>query len=380
MQKPKNPFIVSGMINPDYFCDRQEEARKLIAEVTNGNNLLIISPRRMGKTGLINYCLQKPEIAESYNCFFFDILQTSDLREFTFLLGKEIFSRLASHGEKRIRGFVAALRSLTGKFGFDVVTGSPTFNVQLGDLTHPELTLQEIFAYLEGSATPSIVAIDEFQQVSSYPEKNVEAILRTHIQHSSNCSFIFAGSERHILQQMFTDSARPFYNSASVIELKRIDKDIYLDFIDRLFRERNKSIEREASGLLYDRIDGNTFYVQKCCNMAFSMTSIGETCDEQMIEDVIREQMASYDTIYRERLSAFGVTHKQLLLAIATEKEATRITSSEFIRRHTLASASAVQSATRRLMDADLITRLGNIYTITDPLFRLWLLATYTNK
>lgn len=379
MQTPKNPFIVSGMIHPDYFCDRQEEARRLISEVTNGNNLLIISPRRMGKTGLINYCLQKPEIAESYNCFFLDILQTSDLREFTFLLGKEIFTRLASRGEKRIRGFIAALKSLTGKFGFDVITGSPTFNVQLGDILHPELTLEEIFAYLEKSTIPSIVAIDEFQQVASYPEKNVEAILRTHIQHSSNCSFIFAGSERHILQQMFTDSARPFYNSASVIELKRIEKDIYLDFIERLFAERNKKIEREASGLLYDRIDGNTFYVQKCCNLAFAMTAIGETCNVEMIEEVIREQLASYDTIYRERLSSFGVTHKQLLLAIAIEKEATRTTSSQFMRRHALPSASVVQSSTRRLIDADLITRLGNTYTISDPLFRLWLLATYTN-
>ena len=90
MTKEINPFIVTGKIEPEYFCDRVKESERLVKSLTNGNNLVIISPRRMGKTGLIRFCYEKPEIKEEYYTFFIDILHTSSLREFTYLLGKEI--------------------------------------------------------------------------------------------------------------------------------------------------------------------------------------------------------------------------------------------------------------------------------------------------
>ena len=85
MAKVVNPFIVTGKIEPEYFCDRVTESARLIKSVTNGNNLVIISPRRMGKTGLIQFCYDKSEIADEYYTFFIDILHTSSLREFTYL-------------------------------------------------------------------------------------------------------------------------------------------------------------------------------------------------------------------------------------------------------------------------------------------------------
>lgn len=151
MMQPVNPFIVSGRVMPEYFCDRQEESRRLIHTVTNGNNLVLISPRRMGKTGLIQYCFNKPEIASDYHTFFIDILQTSSLKEFTYLLGREIFNTLLPLNRKLLHNFIAALKSLTGKLGFDSLSGTPTFNIQLGDIAAPEYTLDEIFGYLASS-------------------------------------------------------------------------------------------------------------------------------------------------------------------------------------------------------------------------------------
>ena len=94
MAKEINPFIVTGKIEPQYFCDRVQESARLVKSITNGNNMVIISPRRMGKTGLIQYCYEKPEIKNNYYTFFIDILHTSSLREFTYILGKEIFETL----------------------------------------------------------------------------------------------------------------------------------------------------------------------------------------------------------------------------------------------------------------------------------------------
>ena len=118
--------------------------------------------------------------------------------------------------------FIQTIKSISGKFGFDPITGMPTFNVELGDIDRPEYTLDEIFQYLGHADKPCIVAIDEFQQIAKYPEKNIEAQLRTHIQKLRNCNFIFAGSERHMMQEMFTSAVRPFYHSADMLELKAI--------------------------------------------------------------------------------------------------------------------------------------------------------------
>ena len=145
MAKIINPFIVTGKIAPEYFCDRVSESARLVKSVTNGNNLVVISPRRMGKTGLIQFCYDKPEIGKEYYTFFIDILHTSSLREFTYLLGREIYETLLPRSRKMATLFIQTIKSISGKFGFDPISNLPTFNVELGDIERPEYTLDEIF-------------------------------------------------------------------------------------------------------------------------------------------------------------------------------------------------------------------------------------------
>lgn len=376
---PVNPFFVSGKIPQQYFCDREEESARLIREITNGNNLVLVSPRRMGKTGLIQYCYDRPEISKKFETFYLDILQTSSLKEFTYLLGREIFSRLASYSDRALRQFVAMLRSIAGGFGFDAISGMPTFNLQMGEISDPLLTLEEIFGYLKNSKRPTIIAIDEFQQISTYKEKNVEAILRSYIQMLPSTNFIFAGSERHMLQQMFSDVARPFYGSASFLELHAIDKEVYVDFAMRLFSERGKVIGSEEVNLVYDVFSGNTFYMQKSLNIAFSMTHEGDVSDHEVVNSAIDEMLSSYDTIYREMLSSLNEPQKQLLLAVAQEKKCEGITSATFIKKYALKSASSVQAAASRLTTSGMLSRTATTYYLQDPLLRLWLIRTYQN-
>lgn len=377
MNRPVNPFIVTGKIEPEYFCDRVAEARRLVKSVTNGNNLVIISPRRMGKTGLIQFCYDKPEIRDAYYTFFIDILHTSSLREFTYILGREIFRTLLPLGRRMVGRFISALRSISGKFGFDPLTGTPTFNLELGDIERPEYTLDEIFRYLADADRPCIVAIDEFQQIARYPEKNIEAQLRTQIQKISNCHFIFAGSERHMMQEMFTSSARPFYHSADILELKAIPRDIYVPFAMRLFADRGRFIDATDAGRVYDLFQGHTYYLQKTFNEAFADTPEGQQCTVEIIRTSIDNIVESNDTIFREILSTMPERQKQLLYAIAREGEAHGVTSAAFIRRHSLLSASSVQSALGRLLEKDIVTVSGRTYSINDRLFAMWINRLY---
>ena len=380
MAKIINPFIVTGKIEPEYFCDRVTESARLVKSITNGNNLVIISPRRMGKTGLIRFCYDKPEISKEYYTFFIDILHTSSLREFTYLLGREIYETLLPRSRKMANLFIQTIKSISGKFGFDPISGTPTFNVELGDIDRPEYTLEEIFRYLANADKPCIVAIDEFQQIAKYPEKNIEALLRTHIQKLRNSNFIFAGSERHMMQEMFTSAARPFYHSADMLELKAIVPEIYIPFIVGHFEKRNRHIATENIEKAYHLFKGHTYYIQKTFNEAFADTPEEEECTLETIQAAIDNMIAANDTIFREILSNIPEKQKELLYAIAKDGEAEPITSSEFIKRHSLTSASSVQSASKKLLDKDIITEINKAFSVTDKLFAMWINQLYGNN
>lgn len=380
MAKEVNPFIVTGRIEPEYFCDRVEESARLVRSLTNGNNMVVISPRRMGKTGLIRFCYDKPEIRDEYYTFFIDILHTSSLREFTYLLGREIYETLLPRSRKMAGLFLRTIKSISGKFGFDPLTGLPAFNVELGDIERPEYTLEEIFSYLASADKPCIVAIDEFQQVAKYPEKNIEALLRTHIQKIRNSNFIFAGSERHMMQEMFLSASRPFYHSADMLELRAIAREIYVPFIVGHFENRNRRIAAADVEKVYDLFKGHTFYIQKTFNEAFADTPSGGECTIGTIRTAIEGMIAANDTIFREILSNIPEKQKELLYAIAKDGEAERITSAEFIKRHHLFSASSVQSATKKLLEKDIITEIGKVFSVTDKLFAMWINSIYGDK
>ena len=373
----RNPFIVTGRIEPEYFCDRVNESARLVKSITNGNNMVIISPRRMGKTGLIQFCYDKAEISDNYYTFFLDILHTTSLREFTYTLGKTVFDTLLPRSKKMANLFAQTLRSLSGKFGFDAMLGMPTFSVELGDIDKPEYTLEEIFKLLSSADKPCFIAIDEFQQIAKYPEKNIEALLRTHIQKIENCNFIFAGSARSMMQAMFLSSARPFYRSADVMELNAIEKDIYIDFVVSNFEKQGKFIDKDVVAEAYDVFQGHTFYIQKCFNEAYANTAKGESCTKTTVETAIKDMVGLYDTIFREVLSNIPEKQKELLYAIAKEGNAQQIQSGEFIKRYSLSSSSSVQSAAKKLLERDLIVEQNKVYKLSDKLFEMWINKVY---
>lgn len=380
MARDVNPFVVTGKIEPKYFCDRVVESSRLVKSITNGNNLVLISPRRMGKTGLIRFCYDKEEIRDNYYCFFIDILHTTGLREFIHLLGKEIYETLQPRSKKMAKLFLQTLKSINGKFGFDISTGLPDFSIALGDIEQPTYVLEEIFKYLESADKPCIVAIDEFQQIAKYPEKNVEALLRSHIQKSGNCHFIYAGSERHMMQQMFLSSKHPFYRSADMLELKEIAREVYIPFVVKNFKEFGKSITEEIVGAVYDFFQGHTFYIQKTFNESFADTPEGGSCTMEIVRTSITALIDSYDTIFREILSNIPEKQKELLYAIALDGEASAITSAAFIRKHSLSSASSVQSAVKKLLEKDLITENGKIYAVSDKFFGIWISTQFGTR
>lgn len=372
----RNPFITSGYVSAEYFCDRIQESERLVREVLNGNNLALVSTRRMGKTGLIRHCFQFPEIQQSYYTFFIDIYDSRSLRDLVFALSKEILEGLKPAGKKALQGFWECMKSLQASISFDV-NGMPSLNLGLGDIQAPANTLDEIFRYLERADKPCIVAIDEFQQITGYAEGNVEATLRTYVQHCNNARFIFAGSQRHIMGNMFLTASRPFYQSVSMMHLESIPLDEYIAFARMHFERCGKGIEENTVRDIYQRFEGVTWYIQKVLNMLFDMTPEQGICGVEMVPEAIRLIVDSFRYTYSEILFRLPEKQKELLIAITKEGKAKAVTSGAFIKKYKLASASSVQSALKGLLEKEFVTQEMGICQIYDRFLGIWLRENY---
>ena len=171
---------------------------------------------------LICHCFNQPEIKGRYYTFMIDIYATGSLRDFVNVFGKAILEELQPRGRKVWEVFVSALKSLQQEISFDI-NGNPVWSIGLGNMENPAVTLDEIFSYLSSADKPCIVAIDEFQQITQYPDgQNIEAALRTYIQRCLNATFIFAGSKRHLMGEIFTSPSRPFYQSVITMGLSAV--------------------------------------------------------------------------------------------------------------------------------------------------------------
>lgn len=369
----RNPFVIGGYISPIYFCDREAESDELISSILNSRNTAIISPRRMGKTGLIQHCFQNSAVEEKFLRFFVDIYATGSLKEFVFLLGKSIFTELKPKGKKFFDAFFSIITSLRPAFKLDPVSGMPVFDIGIGEIVKPEYTLEEIFNYLESSDIPCVVAIDEFQQIEKYPEKNIEALLRTHIQKCTNTTFIFAGSQRSMMNNIFFSPSRPFYQSVSMINLNSIQSDAYRDFIISHMENGQKRISEELIMPVYRIFEGHTWYIQNLFHRLYSMMNTGEVCTKQLMEQCLNTTVKSYEPMFESTVSLLSERQRELLYAIAKEGKAYEITSSHFIRKHGLKSASTVQSALRLLLDNEFVSKENDAYFVYDRFFGLWL-------
>ncbi len=373
-----NPFIISSeYISPEYFCDRKFETKTLVDNILNGRNSVLISIRRMGKSGLIDHCFGQKEISEGFNTFFVDLYSTSSLSEMVALMGKEIVDSLKGKGEKMLDKFAATVRSLITGITLDHITGQPTLNISIGNIQNPEQTLQEIFEYLEKSERPCVVAIDEFQQIAEYPEGNVVALLRTYVQKCKQTQFIFAGSKRRMMDNLFNNPAEPFYMSCVNLFLEAIDREEYYNFAALHFREGGKSISKECFLRMYDALDGHTWFIQRLLNEMYATIPKDTTADIEHLNQAMQHILKLDKRSYEESLQRLTAPQKQLLIAIAKDVKATEITSSDFIKRHGLKSSSSVQNAANTLYGNEIITREDNEYFVTNRFLGFWLMERY---
>jgi AAA+ ATPase superfamily predicted ATPase len=369
---PKNPFLITGYHSPMYFCDRAAETKQLISALQSGRNVSLISPRRIGKTGLIhNVFYRLREQNKNAHCFYIDIFATQNLLEFTTLLGKAVIGQLENKPQFIIKRITNAFKSFRPLFSFDAKTGMPTVSLDIKS-EQAQNSLHEIFTYLKKSNKHLYIAIDEFQQIVDYPEKGVEALLRSHIQFLPNVHFIFSGSKKHLMDAMFSSANRPFYQSTQKINLKEIPIESYRNFASGLFLKREKKLSASVFDFIYVNLQGHTWYVQLVLNLLFALNKSNYSLQnaKDVIDGILQEENATYKT-YCEMITKGQLA---LLRAIAKEQNVKAPFEQAFMQKHGLKAASSVKLALKSLMDKTLILQgEDGAYHVYDRFFSLWL-------
>ena len=333
MERLNNPFVIYGYKGAEYFCDRQKETETIMRALHNERNVALISPRRIGKTGLIHHAFaqitnEHPDI----RCFYMDINATRNLQQFVELFAKT-FSITVSNEQK-------------------------------------EESLKHVLDYLKDSDKRIYVAIDEFQQISEYPEKNVEALLRSHIQFIPNVVFVFAGSKQHIMAEMFTSAKRPFYQSSQMLSLSPIDKKVYCEFANNLMEKKCMKLSEDVFGYVYDIVDGQTWYVQHILNRLYD---IGGEIDIQLVNDTIMTSVMEQEVAFLNYYESLTYNQSKLLLAIARDKAVESVLSQDFIHRHGLPASSSVSLALKALIEREFVYKYNGKFIIYDRFFAIWL-------
>jgi len=372
MTAPSNPFITTGYHGRDYFCDREDETQTLLDNISNGRSTTLTSIRRIGKTGLIRHVLTN--LPPDQTGIYVDILPSENLNEFLNVLASAVFNTIPEKSTtgKKILDFIKSLRPV---ITYDPLSGHPqvTFDVRPGETTR---NIASVFQYLENFPQKVVVAIDEFQQILQYPEKNTDSWLRSIIQSLNNVRFIFAGSQQHLMTELFADPSRPFFQSAGFLRIGKINRVQYSTFIRSHFQKAGKQISAEVINEILDWTDVHTYYVQLLCNRVFATDSIIVTNETWKVEAarILQEQEIVFFK-YRDLL-----TKQQwfLLKSIAHEGEVYYPTSKDFISKYALGSSATVLRSLHALLTKEMIFSDYNpdgvmFYSVYDVLFRRWI-------
>ena len=266
------------------------------------------------------------------------------------------------------------IKSLRPVISYDPLSWTPLVSIRsTPDESRKSMT--ELLSVLEEQPKSVIIAIDEFQQILEYPEKQTDGWMRSLMQQLRNIIFIYSGSQQHLMQELFTSPGRPFFRSTQFMKIGKLNPESYRNFIAEQFRKHSKSIREETVTEMLHWTDAHTYYVQLLCNRVFLSTEKEVTSEswKEEASKILKEQEYVFFG-YREMLTK---AQWDLLKAIARDGKVTQPTSSDFISRHRLGNPATVLRCLKALQRMELVYREndpeGNTcYGIYDIWFARW--------
>lgn len=368
-----NPFLINNYISPEYFCNREQETKLLIKNIENQNNTTFFAQRRIGKTALIHHVFYQLKKKQQV-CIYLDIFATRELKNFANQLAGAIYSVFPiqhSIGKQ----FWDNIKLLRPSITFSELTGLPELSLDITKPNQIEKSIPQLLQFLDKQNTPIVIAIDEFQQILEYPENNIEALLRTVIQSLKNVRFVFLGSDRNMMLQIFNNAKRPFYASTKNLYIDKINGNEYALFIKKLFKKNNISIEKEIVYRILEITHAHTYFTQRLCNEIYANAI--KKVDEIMVTTALNTILLENESVYFQYRNMLTSNQWKVLKAISMEEKIEKPYAKKFLIKYKLGSSSMVKRTLDSLINKNLVyhdvVKEKTHYEVQDKFLMRWL-------
>ncbi len=367
-----NPFVFGKAAEGEYFTDRQEDAKRLTANLTHGINTILISPRRWGKTSLVKKVVSEidnPEI----KTVFLDIFQCKSEWEFYHAFATAIIKQTATKLEEWVEMAKTFLSSISPKFTFgpDPMSDfSITFDWDKKDDSYMDiLQLPEKIAQKRGIRL--LVCLDEFQQMAEFADTvTFQKRLRSVWQHQQHVTYCMFGSKKHLMENMFNDQSMPFYKFGDLMFLKKIPTHEWVAFICAKFQETGKTITEQQARKICEATENLSSYVQQLSWVVWYKS--GETVTNSDINEAIDDLLEQNKVFFQREVEQLTELQLNFLRAMANGVTS-GFSRKDIIKKYRLESSANVQAIKKSLLKRDLIDVDGGKTTFNDSLFKLWL-------
>lgn len=371
-----NPFKYGTIVTGKDFADRKDELKMLVQELTSGQNMIVYSPRRYGKSSLMINVLETLKkngiltaYIDLYGCVFLSDL-VDDLVEKTVL---PAYGTL----EKTSKFLRSAFSGIRPEF---TVNSDGSFKVSLkkevaaqGEKAVLDKILDAPEELAKAKDKPLVVVFDEFQEIVNLDGEVLENLMRSHFQHHEHVSYVFMGSKRHILEEIFEDANRPFYRFAKPFPLDKIPLNEFKKFITTKFKETNIHIDESTIDLSLKFTDGHPYFTQQLCHELWNIACENKTVNETDVNKAIQELLRIHKDLFVKQWDSLTIHQKKLLVGLSGEEQVTKPYASAFIEKYELISPSQVYRALEPLLKDGTVEKIDDTYSLTDVFFKEWI-------
>lgn len=376
----ETPFIFGKIATEKNFTDREQETAYLVSHFTSLINTIIISPRRWGKSSLVNKAAKLAMEQDSkLRICHIDLFNVRNEEHFYSLLAQKVIAATSSKWEEAIGNAKKFFSRLVPKISIGT---DPTNEVSIDfDWEEVKRNPDEILDLAEKIAKEKglkiVICIDEFQNIAEFGDPEYfQKKLRSHWQLHQNVAYCLYGSKRHMMLEVFTDSSKPFYKFGNLIFLDKIETEYLVAFFNSRFADTGKSITNEASRLIAALVDNHPYYAQQLAQLSWLRTK--DECTEEIVREAhtaLVEQLSLLFVTITETLTTQQLCYLKAL--IAGEKS---ITSTEVMHRYGISSPTSVARSKVALVKTDILDNQAGKISFQDPIYAYWLKTQYFAK
>lgn len=366
------PFIFGVATSGDNFTDREKETERLLLNFRHGVNTVLISPRRWGKTSLVQKVCRQAQ-TDKLKVVYLDIFSCRSERDFYDAFAAAVLKQTSSKIDEWLENVKLFLSRISPKIsvGVDPLTDfsiSLDVNPKSNDIDDI-LQLPEKIAHKKGCNI--VVCIDEFQQIAEFADsKTFQKRLRTVWQLQKSVSYCLFGSKKHLMNELFEKRSLPFYKFGDVIYLPKIGTDDWVEYICSRFEATGKHISKELAGKICQSVGNHSSYVQQLAWLVWIHT--GTVATEQDFKEACQEIIDQNTPLFEKQTESLTTYQMNFLRAVVDGVQG-EFSSQEVLQKYQLASSANVSIVKRALVKKELIEVEKRQVFISDPVLELWL-------